>query len=262
MKRARTTIALVALSILLMIALAAPTLRAQALTVTFPTEGQVFLPGDVLKVEGRTSSPGQMVAIAVYAPYGRWSTTPIIDQTVSDARAIFSKEIFRFPTEPSPDFPEGVYRIVVREVATGQEVTVRVNFTYALPPPPPATPTPITVTEYVTVVQTVTTTVTTTVPGPTVTVTTTVPGPTVTTTVERTVTTTVPGPTVTTTVTQVTTQTLTTTVPVPTTVTTTVERAAAGPIAGAAIAALVIGLAIGYVVFRAVRRPAAPTPAK
>lgn len=267
MKRARTTVALAVLSILVVLALTAPVLRAQALAITSPTEGQMFLPGDVLRIEGKTSSPGQMVAIAVYAPYGRWSTTPIIDQTVSDAKASFSKEVFRFPTEPSPDFPEGVWRIVVREVATGQEVTVRINFTYAAPPPPTPTPPTVTVTEYVTVVRTVTTTVTTTVPGPTVTITTTVPGPTVTvtTTDVRTVTTTVPGPTVTTTttvpgptVTQVRTETVTTTSPV----TTTVEKAAAGPIAGAAIAALIVGIAIGYVVFRAARRPTAPTATK
>jgi len=224
--------------LLLAVILIAPS--ARALQVTSPVENQVFYPGDTLVVAGKTSVPQQLVAILVIDPYGRIITP---GQVTSDNTGAFSLTLFRFPTEPSAIFPEGVYTIEIKEVATGDTKVIRVAFTYITPTPTPietdttAIQPPVTVTITVTQIQNVTITTTTTV-----TQTKTVTQPvTITQTVEKT-----------TTVTQTLTETITNTVTqtVTTPVTTTVIKTNTGAVAGAAIVALIIGLLVGFVAFR------------
>jgi hypothetical protein len=227
-------------ALLLAVILIAPS--ARALQVTSPVENQVFYPGDTLVVAGKTSVPQQLVAISVYDPNNRLLT---LDQVTSDNTGAFSLTLFRFPTEPRANFPEGVYTIEIKEVATGDTKVIRVTFTYITPTPTPieTDTTPIqptvTVTITVTQIQNVTTTTTTTV-----TETKTVTQPvTITQTVEKTTTATVTQ-TLTDTITNTVTQTVTTPV------TTTVTKTNTGAVAGAAIVALIIGLLVGFVAFR------------
>jgi hypothetical protein len=229
-------------ALLLAVILIAPS--ARALQVTSPVENQVFYPGDTLVVAGKTSVPQQLVAISVYDPNNRLLT---LDQVTSDNTGAFSLTLFRFPTEPRANFPEGVYTIEIKEVATGDTKVIRVAFTYITPTPTPietdttAIQPPVTVTITVTQIQNVTITTTATV-----TETKTVTQPvTITQTVEKTTTVT---QTLTETKTNTVTQTVTT--PVTTTVTTTVTKTNTGAVAGAAIVALIIGLLVGFVAFR------------
>ena len=227
-------------ALLLAVILIAPS--ARALQVTSPVENQVFYPGDTLVVAGKTSVPQQLIAISVYDPNNRLLT---LDQVTSDNTGAFSLTLFKFPTEPRANFPEGVYTIEIKEVATGDTKVIRITFTYITPTPTPietntTTPQPtVTVTITVTQIQNVTTTTTTTV-----TQTETVTQPvTITQTVEKTTT-----ATVTQTLTETITNTVTQTVTTP--VTTTVTKTNTGAVAGAAIVALIIGLLVGFVAFR------------
>jgi hypothetical protein len=229
-------------ALLLAVILIAPS--AQALQVTSPVENQVFYPGDTLVVAGKTSVPQQLVAISVYDPNNKLLT---LDQVTSDNTGAFSLTLFKFPTEPRANFPEGVYTIEIKEVASGDTKVVRVTFTYITPTPTPTetntttTQPTVTVTTTVTQIQNVTITTTATV---TATTTTTVTQPVTTTqTVEKTTT-----ATVTQTLTETKTNTVTQTVTTP--VTTTVTKTNTGAVAGAAIVALIIGLLVGFVAFR------------
>jgi hypothetical protein len=227
-------------ALLLAVILIAPS--ARALQVTSPVENQVFYPGDTLVVAGKTSVPQQLVAISVYDPNNRLLT---LDQVTSDNTGAFSLTLFRFPTEPRANFPEGVYTIEIKEVATGDTKVIRITFTYITPTPTPieTDTTPIqpieTVTITVTQIQNVTITTTTTV-----TQTKTVTQPvTITQTVEKTIT-----ETVTETLRETITNTVTQTVTTPVTIT--VTKTNTGAVAGAAIVALIIGLLVGFVAFR------------
>jgi hypothetical protein len=227
-------------ALLLAVILIAPS--AQALQVTSPVENQVFYPGDTLVVAGKTSVPQQLVAISVYDPNNKLLT---LDQVTSDNIGAFSLTLFKFPTEPRANFPEGVYTIEIKEVASGDTIVVHVTFTYITPTPTPTetntttTQPTVTVTTTVTQIQNVTTTTTATV-----TETKTVTQPVTTTqTVEKTTT-----ATVTQTLTETKTNTVTQTVTTP--VTTTVTKTNTGAVAGAAIVALIIGLLVGFVAFR------------
>jgi len=209
---------------------------AWALQVTSPSSGQVFYPGDLLVVSGKTAIPQQLVAISVYDPNERLIA---LDQVTSDSAGSFSLTLFRFPSEPRPNFPEGQYKVIVKEVASGETTTITIRFTYITPTPTEtatetetAPPTlTVTVTETQTVTQEVTKTVTQT---ETKTQTQTV-------TQTQTYTQTV---TETQTKTEIKTETVTT--PSPTTIT----KTSGGAVAGAAIVALIIGLLVGYSAFR------------
>jgi hypothetical protein len=227
-------------ALLLAVILIAPS--ARALQVTSPVENQVFYPGDTLVVAGKTSVPQQLVAISVYDPNNRLLT---LDQVTSDNTGAFSLTLFRFPTEPRANFPEGVYTIEIKEVASGDTKVIRITFTYITPTPTPTETNTTTIQPTVTVTTTVTqiqnVTITTTA---TVTKTETVTQPVTTTqTVEKTTT-----ATVTQTLTETKTNTVTQTVTTP--VTTTVTKTNTGAVAGAAIVALIIGLLVGFVAFR------------
>jgi len=229
-------LALAIVASLLAIVILGPS-AAWALQVTSPSSGQVFYPGDLLAVSGKTSIPQQLVAISVYDPNERLIA---LDQVTSDNTGSFSLTLFRFPSEPRPNFPEGQYKIVVKEVASGETATITIMFTY-ITPTPTETPTetetaPPTLTVTVTETQTVTQKVTTTVTQ------------TETQTQTQTVTQT---QTYTQTVTETQTKTETKTVTVTTTPSPmTITKTSGGAVAGAAIVALIIGLLVGYAAFR------------
>ncbi len=229
------------LAVLLLLALVA-TLPTSTMALIASTDKQEYHAGETVVVTGVASDSGVIVSFTVYNPSGALVT---LDQTTAGSDKSFTIELFRFPSQPQDNFPEGEYTIVVKDAGSGETLNLKIYFTYALNQTETETET---TTQTGAVTETVTTTVTET---ETKTVTTTV---TVTqeltktkqVTVTKSVTKTKTLPPVTTTSTVTQTETVTST----STTTVTKEVTNMKVTGGAAIAALVVGLAIALAVAR------------
>ncbi len=230
---------MVLLATLLLLTLVAM-LPTSSMALTASTDKQEYHAGDTVVISGVASDSGVIISFTVYNPSGALVT---LDQTTAGSDKSFTVELFRFPSQPQDNFPEGEYTIVVKDAGSGETLNLKIYFTYALNQTETET-----TTQTGAITETVTTTVTET-ETKTVTTTATVTQEVTKTeqvTVTKSVTETKTLPPVTTTSTVTQTETVTST----STTTVTKEVTNMKVTGGAAVAALVVGLAIALAVAR------------
>ncbi len=114
------TLLLASLMLIVIVAVLPP-----ALALSVSTNKSVYYPGDQLVVSG-TATPNALVAIKVVNPAG---SLVALDQVKADSTGKFSDTIMRFPSQATSQYPYGIYTIIVKDTANGEQQTIKVEFT-------------------------------------------------------------------------------------------------------------------------------------
>ncbi len=102
-------------------------LVVSAQTLTASPSKNVYQPNEQLVISGK-ATPGGLVTIIIYNTN---SSMVAVDQVKADYNGLFESTPLRFPPQPTPTLPYGDYLIIVKDVVSGEEVSIKVVFARA-----------------------------------------------------------------------------------------------------------------------------------